>query len=81
MIAFVQGGDLWFRVLPDGQPKKLATGPRIHAPRFSPSGEWIAYHSGGALHIIRRDGSTAKQLPPGESIWLPAGDVLAVANS
>jgi WD40-like Beta Propeller Repeat len=80
-ITFVQAGALWVRSLPGGSPRKLVSGARIQSPRFSASGEWIAYQDGDALHVIRRDGRVTRQLPFGSSKWLPADDVLAVANN
>jgi hypothetical protein len=80
-IVFVQEDGLWLRELPAGELKRLTTGARIRSPRLSPSGQWIAYQSGPALHVIHRDGSRTVQLPAGKSVWKRDRDVLAVTNS
>src|SRR5512139_2453961 len=41
-VAYVQGGDIWIKVLPDGKPQRLTTDGRNREPRWSPSGEWLA---------------------------------------
>jgi len=69
----VQSDGLWVRDLPDGAPKKLL-GVAVERPRFSPSGEWIAYNGG----VIRAAGGTALKLPKGEAVWLPNRDSLAI---
>jgi Tol biopolymer transport system component len=79
-IAFVQGGDLWVRPLPDGRPRRLTSGIPIQSPRFSPSGQWIACRSEQAVHVLRTDGSTQRQLPSGSVTWVPARDVLVLSN-
>jgi dipeptidyl aminopeptidase/acylaminoacyl peptidase len=80
-ITFAQAGNLWLRSLPSGQSRKLVAGARIQSPRFSPSGEWIAYHNGDERYVIRSDGSEATHLPSGSISWLPTEDVLAVTNN
>lgn len=77
-IVNVEAGGLWVRSLPDGQPKQLISGSHIHLPRFSPSGEWIAYRDGETVNVIRADGSMHTQLSAGAGAWLPVDDVLAV---
>lgn len=42
-LAFVQGGDIWVKALPDGAAQRLTTDGRNHDPRWSPSGEWLAF--------------------------------------
>ena len=71
-IAYLQTDGLWVRTLPDGPPHKLAEIAKM--PRFSPSGEWIAFDGG----VIRRDGTARAALPPGRGVWLPREDVLAI---
>ena len=74
-IAYVQADGLWVRDLPDGRARKVAAGAKT--PRFSPSGEWIAFDGG----VVRWDGTARASLPPGRSIWLPQQDVLAVETN
>jgi Tol biopolymer transport system component len=42
-VAYVQGGDIWIKVLPEGKPQRLTTDGRNREPRWSPSGEWLAF--------------------------------------
>jgi len=42
-VAYVQGGDIWIKALPDGKPQRLTTDGRNREPRWSPSGEWLAF--------------------------------------
>jgi Tol biopolymer transport system component len=42
-VAYVQGGDIWVRALPDGRAQRLTTDGRSREPRWSPSGEWIMF--------------------------------------
>jgi Tol biopolymer transport system component len=42
-IAYVQGGDIWIKALPRGMPQRLTTDGRNHDPRWSPSGQWLAF--------------------------------------
>ncbi|MEJ2352594.1 MAG: hypothetical protein P8Y03_22640, partial [Anaerolineales bacterium] len=38
-LAYVQGGDLWVKTLPDGEPQQLPTDGLNTQPRWSPSGK------------------------------------------
>lgn len=44
-VAYVQGGDIWVKTLPEGKPQRLTTDGRNREPqpRWSPSGEWLAF--------------------------------------
>lgn len=42
-IAYVQGGDIWTRALPDQKPQRLTTDGRNREPRWSPTGNWLAF--------------------------------------
>lgn len=42
-IAYVQGGDIWTRTLPDEKPLRLTTDGRNREPRWSPTGNWLAF--------------------------------------
>ena len=79
-IAFVETDGLSIRTVPDGPFVRLATGSRVHSPRFSPSGQWIAFHDGDNLYVAGAGGRPPLPLPAGECVWLPAEDVLAVAT-
>ena len=80
-IAFVESVGLSIRTVPDGPFIRLATGGGIHSPRFSPSGQWIAFHDGDKLFVAGAGGRPPFPLPAGECVWLPAEDVLAVATT
>lgn len=71
--------------LPDGAPRQLTTAGGAHSPRWSPSGRWLAYHSGanqvwvteadrGELRRIG-DAATPGSLPT--FAWSPVEDRLA----
>ena len=42
-LAYVQGGDIWVKTLPSGAPLRLTTDGHNDNPRWSPSGEWLAF--------------------------------------
>ncbi len=42
-LAFVQGSDIWVKTLPDDRPQRITTDGRNREPRWSPSGNWLAY--------------------------------------
>ena len=71
-LAYSQADGLWVRHLPDGAPRKIAAAAKN--PRFSPSGEWVAFEGG----VVRTDGAASAPLPPGARVWLPHQDTLAI---
>ncbi|MBI5028926.1 MAG: PD40 domain-containing protein [Chloroflexi bacterium] len=42
-IAYVQGGDIWTRTLPNEKPQRLTTDGRNREPQWSPTGNWLAF--------------------------------------
>ena len=42
-LAYVQGGDIWIKTLPTGTPQRLTTDGHNSGPRWSPSGQWLAF--------------------------------------
>jgi Tol biopolymer transport system component len=42
-LAYVQGGDIWIKTLPTGTPQRLTTDGHDSGPRWSPSGQWLAF--------------------------------------
>ena len=42
-LAYVQGGDIWVKTLPTGTPQRLTTDGHNSNPRWSPSGQWLAF--------------------------------------
>jgi len=84
-LAYAQDGEMWIRELPTGEATRLL--PAIlkpRAPRWSPSGEWLAYHDGEKVGIVRQTGGDARVLQRGAPIisfaWSPLMDTLAYAT-
>ena len=42
-LAYVLDGDIWIKYLPDGQPQRITDDGVNVAPRWSPSGRWLAF--------------------------------------
>ncbi len=42
-LAYIQGGDVWIKTLPSGTPQRLTTDGHNSSPRWSPSGQWLAF--------------------------------------
>ena len=85
-LAYVQGGDIWVKALPDGEPQRLTTDGRNSEPRWSPSGEWLAFRKDVQVWLMRADGNDLhpidKRGPVSAFAWSPAEDRLAyVAGS
>lgn len=80
-LAYVQAGDIWVKTLPDGEVVRLTTDGQNQEPRWSASGEWLAYRKGeDQVHITQADGSQGHALEPGEITgfaWHPRQDILA----
>jgi hypothetical protein len=56
-LAYVQGGDIRVKALPDGEPLRLTTDGQNREPRWSPSGEWLAFRKGDdQVWVMRADG-------------------------
>ncbi len=84
-VAYVQGGDIWVKALPEGQPQRLTTDGQNREPRWSPSGEWLAFRKGQEqVWVVRADGSAAHVVHDGAAItafaWAPTQDRLAYAT-
>jgi WD40 repeat protein len=82
-LAYVQGGTLWIKTLPDGPSRALAAGRAVGRPKFSPSGQWILFCDGDdLLQVVSADGTSQKSWPTDESEidgqWLPGRDQFAV---
>jgi Tol biopolymer transport system component len=80
IIAFIQRDGLWIRDLPNGKPERLAGATALASPRFSPSGQWIAYFEGDVLHVIPRHGGKGIRVGGAGrgAQWLPNRDELLV---
>ena len=67
-LAYVQGGDIWVKALPDGEPQRLTTDGRNSAPRWSPSGEWLLFHKEHQVWAMRASGTDAYPLNDGAAV-------------
>jgi dipeptidyl aminopeptidase/acylaminoacyl peptidase len=83
-VAYIQDGDLWVKELPQGEAKRLTTSGNIISPRWSPSGQWLAYLEGDQLGVVGRSGAGAKLLGKGSLVsqfaWSPTSDTLAYSS-
>ncbi len=85
-LAYVQGSDIWVKALPDGESQRLTSDGRNRAPRWSPSGQWLAFRKGEhQVWLMSADGNSARSLNEGAAVnafaWAPAAERLAyVAN-
>lgn len=84
LLAYVQGGDIWVKALPYGEPRRLTTDGHNQEPRWSPSGRWLAFRKGEQVWTMQADGSGAHPLAGGVSIaafaWAPDQDRLAYVS-
>jgi heat shock protein HslJ/Tol biopolymer transport system component len=80
-LAWIQDGDVWIRVLPDGGPVRLTddgrNSGRNSEPRWSASGEWLAYRKDTQVWLVRATGQDAYAVDGGGVIdafaWSPVG--------
>ncbi len=79
-LAYIEGGDMWIKALPTGEPQRLTTDGQNDSPRWSPSGQWLAFRKGQQVWIARADGSAARPLHGGAAVgsfaWAPITDQL-----
>lgn len=91
-IAFARDGDIHTLDLSSGAETQITDDGDNSEPRWSPSGNWIAYLKGpvnldgqGELWISEADGSQAHRVQqfkgPMQFAWSPAADVLAFRTS
>jgi dipeptidyl aminopeptidase/acylaminoacyl peptidase len=85
MLAYVQGGDIWVKPLPTGEPQRLTTDGRNQEPRWSPSGRWLAFRKGDEqVWMIQADGGELVPIAGGISAsafaWAPDQDLLACVS-
>lgn len=81
-LAYLQGGDIWVKGLPDGKPQRLTADGRNREPCWSPSGQWLAFRKNDfQVWVMRADGSAARPLNEGALVrafaWAPKADRLA----
>lgn len=82
VVAYIQGGDIYTKVLPDGRPSRLTQDGENSWPLWSSSVKWIAFVKASALWVMRADGGDARSLGPvtpgvGQIAWSPSADRLA----
>jgi Tol biopolymer transport system component len=85
-VAFIREGDLWVQDLTHVTSARLTNDGRNHSPRWSPTGEWLAFLKEGQAWVIRADGSAAAFLADtGEWSstlqWSPDGNAVAVESA
>jgi Tol biopolymer transport system component len=93
-LAYVQGGDIWVKALrrssgqalPDGESQRFTSDGGNGEPRWSPSGQWLAFRKGEhQVWLMSADGNSVRSLDEDATVgpfaWAPAAERLAyVAN-
>ncbi|WUI52304.1 prolyl oligopeptidase family serine peptidase [Streptomyces sp. NBC_00414] len=76
LVAFALSGALWVVRTDEGTPRRIPTAGPVVAPRPGPDGTHIAYVSGGALRVVRADGTGDRALaePEGPEITYGLSD-------
>lgn len=64
-VAHIRGGDLWITQLPEGPYQRLTIDGHNREPRWSTSGEWIAYRKDRTV-LIEREVPCHEPLQQGE---------------
>jgi Tol biopolymer transport system component len=84
MVAYVQGGDIWVKSLPDGEARRLTQDGRNAEPRWSATGEWLSFLKNSnlpQLWLVHYEGGEAQQLGtnvgPDSYAWSPIQDKIA----
>jgi dipeptidyl aminopeptidase/acylaminoacyl peptidase len=71
-------------VTPRGEVRWALSRPRVHAPRWSPSGFRVAYLSGSNLRVVAGDGTGDRRVDAGQNVapaWRPGAEhVLAYVD-
>lgn len=83
-VAYVSNGNLYVRTLPTGRTEQLTRGGGTVAPRWSPSGDWVAYLDNDRLTVQRATGGRERVISGGDVAatdrdyaWSPREDQLA----
>jgi Tol biopolymer transport system component len=84
-LAYIQGGDIWVKTLPDGEPQRLTQDGYNSEPRWSPSGKWLAFRKGDfSVYLIEDSGKAIWPSNNGTTVdsfaWSPIKDILAYAS-
>jgi Tol biopolymer transport system component len=75
-LAFIQNGNLWVKELPAGEAKQLTTDGQNRSPRWSPSGEWLAFYKGHQAWVTPKSGLPTRAFPGCSLDWSPTSDTL-----
>ncbi|MGC9522031.1 MAG: hypothetical protein ACP5HG_09140 [Anaerolineae bacterium] len=78
-LAYVRGGDILIKTLPDGVTQRLTDDGRNSSPLWSPSGRWLAYLKDTALWTVAPGKGPPHLLgdPVNQVAWSPVEDRLA----
>ncbi|MFZ5826735.1 MAG: TolB family protein [Bacillota bacterium] len=82
-LAFVRQGDLWLWA--GGAERRLTEGGKVHTPRFSHDGRFLAYWQGRRLMLTRTDGKggpwpVPAARPVHQVSWSPTANRLALSQ-
>jgi len=81
ILAYVKDGNIYVKDLPNGQVKQLTTDGKNHSPRFSPSGQWIAYNKNDKICLIQISSGETRAMNTNNEvkkfIWSPVSDTIA----
>lgn len=85
-IAFVKAGGLWVKALPNDKAQQIASGGHYREPRWSPSGNWLAYFRDSSQVRLMRPRDSESQvlhqaLPVTCFAWSPKEDRIAYLAS
>lgn len=82
LAAVAADGELWAVPISDERPRRLKVPGPVRDPRPSPDGSHIAYASGGALRLVRADGSGDRALaePEGPDVAYGLPEYAATAS-
>lgn len=87
MLAYVFGGDIWVKAMPDGEAHQLTKDGDNQSPQWSASGQWLTFvknPNAPELWAIQSDGTNAQQIDVtvGQDVygWSPTEDKLALAK-
>jgi hypothetical protein len=85
-IAYVKAGSLWVKALSNEKPQEIVSGGRYRTPRWSPSGNWLAYYRGSSQVRLTRpqdheSRALHQALPITRFAWSPKEDRVAYLAS
>jgi Tol biopolymer transport system component len=87
VLAYVYGGDIWVKSLPNGETQQLTKDGINQSPQWSPSGQWLTFvknPDAPELWAIQSNGANAQQIDSAVAqdayAWSPVEDKLALAK-